>query len=165
MEKQNEALNRERHEVAELVSKCLNICGVPADLKKLVDHFNVKAVKIVMPDGVSGLVLPDPYQDRFVLAVNGAMPYFHRRFTVAHEMYHIISRTKSTAFRTLLNPHKGEERLANVFAAELIMPEQEVRSLYDKGWRNVSDYCRYFKVSRSAMMIRLVKEFHLAGVV
>jgi hypothetical protein len=161
MEKQNKALSNERRQVAELVSKCLTICGVPANLKKLVDHFNVKAVKIVMPDGVSGLVLPDPYQDRFVLAVNGAMPYYHRRFTVAHELYHIIRRTKHMMFRQSMNTHKGEERLANIFAAELLMPAIEIERLHAEGCRSVEAYCKHFKVSKAAMKIRLFKELRL----
>lgn len=153
--------DNQEEDAKQLATKCLAICGVPANLKKLVEHFKVKAVKMDMPERISGFAMPDPYRDRFVLVVNGRLPYHHRRFTVAHELYHIIHRTKYIAFGVFLNHSAGEERQANIFATELLMPETVIRSLFDDGFRRVKEYCEYLKVSKTAMEIRLFKELGL----
>jgi len=144
----------------EIAVKLLGITGIPANLKKLIQHFGVKAVSIEMPMSVSGMVVPDPYQERFVLAVNNRMNYYHRRFTVAHELWHIICRVDSIWYRWQINANNNgqEERQANIFAAELLMPEKAVKERFESGERVLTEYCNFFKVSKPAMEIRLFKE-------
>ncbi len=151
----------------EVAAQYLGICGVPANLGALVRHLRVKVIKMDMPEEVSGMVLPDPGMNQFLVAVNLSKSYYHRRFTIAHELYHIICNKKDIAFRIVLDfSYKGdvvEEREANIFAVELLMPAESVRKLYAEGCRSVEQYCKFFKVSKSAMEIRLFRELVLAG--
>jgi Zn-dependent peptidase ImmA (M78 family) len=86
-------------------------------------------------DGVSGLLLPA--QRRIVL--NGADVAPRRRFTLAHELGHWIcqcleGRTAPIYCRAEeVGPDPASralEREANVFAAELLMPEPAVRAAW-----------------------------------
>ena len=106
---------------------------------------------------VSGLLIP---AERRVY-VNGAEPPQRRRFTLAHELGHWICQClEGTAAPTYcraeevgLDPSvKALEREANVFAAELLMPEPAVRS----AWNGDPDACaERFDVSGEAMRWRL----------
>lgn len=153
----------EDHEIKNIAINLLSISGVPVNLKKLIQHFGVKAISISMPLSVSGFVMLDPYrQQRFVLAVNNRMPYYHRRFTVAHELWHIMRDKGEIMYRWQIDTSfTGKERQANIFATELLMPEGAVLERYRNGWREVARYCKFFKVSKKAMEIRLFEELKL----
>jgi len=108
-------------------------------------------------DGVSGLLYPA--QRRIV--VNVADPAPRRRFTVAHELGHWICQCQDRsdvqvycrAEDVTLDPSaRAVEREANIFAAELLMPEQAVR----EKWAGDADACAAsFGVSGEAMRWRL----------
>jgi Zn-dependent peptidase ImmA (M78 family) len=49
----------------------------------------------------------------------------------------------------------SEEVEANYFAAELIMPEEQVREMYDKLNGDIDDLASFFRVSKLAMAIRV----------
>lgn len=110
----------------------------------------------VRPIAYSGLLLP---RERLIL-VNGEEPPTRRRFTIAHELGHWVCQVLSgrvvpafcrpvdlsaAADRTL-------EREANVFAAELLMPEQAVAEEFAG---SVAECAACFQVSVEAMHWRL----------
>lgn len=159
-QKESKINNKQIQNVKHIASECLSICGIPANLKRLIEYYNLRTLSIDMPLCVSGLVMPDPYQSRFVLVVNNRMNYYHRRFTIAHEMYHVICRSEETVFNVGLFYDKSEERQANIFAKELLMPESAVRKIYEDGCRKIKEYCDFFRVSKAAMRIRLFKELN-----
>lgn len=92
-----------------------------------------------------------------------------KRFTVAHEIAHLVLHfpngdveivDNADSFRTTADPDaawtldRRREWEANTFAASLLMPEALVR----KQWNEVSDLeglARWFQVSRAAMGYRL----------
>jgi Zn-dependent peptidase ImmA (M78 family) len=83
----------------------------------------------------SGMLLP---LER-VIVVNGAEPETRRRFTIAHELGHWICQCiegiaepvmcRDNDLSTATN--RAREREANVFAAELLMPEAAIRHAGD----------------------------------
>ena len=84
-------------------------------------------------DGVSGLLYP---AERLVV-LNAAEPRTRQRFTLAHELGHWVCQCLEGTTRPVycraeevgVNPEaKALEREANVFAAELLMPEEQVRT-------------------------------------
>jgi Zn-dependent peptidase ImmA (M78 family) len=86
-------------------------------------------------DGISGLLYPA--ERRIVL--NAADIPTRRRFTLAHELGHWVCQclegTEQPVFcraeEVTLDPQaKAVEREANVFAAELLMPEEAVRAAW-----------------------------------
>lgn len=146
----------QRGQIKNIAGKLLSISGVPPNLKKLIRHFGVRAMAYAMPRSVSGFVMQNPYKNEFVMVINNRMHYYHRRFTVAHELWHVLRGVNKITYRwELNNKNTAEERYANIFAAELLMPENAVMECYRNGMREISDYCDYFKVSAQAMEIRL----------
>jgi hypothetical protein len=84
-------------------------------------------------DGVSGLLYPASRR----VVLNASEPVTRRRFTLAHELGHWVCQCLEGTTRPVycraeevgVDPEaKALEREANVFAAELLMPEEHVRA-------------------------------------
>ncbi len=83
-------------------------------------------------------------------------PLPRRRFTLAHEMGHLVM---DHGPLLLDGAHPLQERQADIFAAELLMPSEllfrEIRRLASLGIRpDVASLARAFVVSRESMAIR-----------
>lgn len=108
-------------------------------------------------DGISGLLYPA----RRRIVINAADPPARKRFTVAHELGHWICQCQDgpevsvfcRAEDVTLDPDaRAVEREANVFAAELLMPEPAVR----EAWAgDAEETAERFGVSGEAMRWRL----------
>jgi Zn-dependent peptidase ImmA (M78 family) len=108
-------------------------------------------------DGVSGLLYPA----RRLIVLNEAEPVERKRFTLAHELGHWVCQCQDEpevevycrAEDVTLDPDaRAVEREANVFAAELLMPEAAVR----RTWSGDAAACAAtFGVSGEAMRWRL----------
>lgn len=97
---------------------------------------------------------------------NGVVEYnrgdspVRRRFTVAHEIGHFVlghqdsPRDDPDNYRTSVQ--SPQERAANQFAAELLMPAEELRKLVQSGQvRSIDELAGFFGVSKVAMGYRL----------
>jgi Zn-dependent peptidase ImmA (M78 family) len=90
--------------------------------------------------------------------LNATEPEPRRRFTLAHELGHWVCQClEGTAAPVMCRPKdvtesalRAVEREANIFAAELLMPEPAVRSSAGEDW-----LWRRFGVSDEAMGWRL----------
>jgi Zn-dependent peptidase ImmA (M78 family) len=120
------------------------------------DYLGLRVVEAEL-DGVSGLLYP---AERTAV-LNAQEPATRRRFTLAHELGHWVCQclegTEAPVFcraeEVGLDPAvKALEREANVFAAELLMPEDELRAAWD-GDPDAS--ATHFGVSGEAMRWRL----------
>ena len=130
---------------------------LPVPVEAIAEDLCGLAVEEVADLDVSGLLIP---AERRVY-VNGAEPAQRRRFTLAHELGHWICQCLEGTAAPIycraaeigLAPSvKALEREANVFAAELLMPEPAVRS----AWTGGPDACaERFGVSVEAMRWRL----------
>lgn len=88
-----------------------------------------------------------------------------QRFTLAHELGHFFLHMQEEGARDVFVDNKDcllfrdgkysrQEKEANNFAAEYLMPEKEVRKLYNQYW--ITDLlAKWFWVSRIAMAIRI----------
>jgi IrrE N-terminal-like domain len=108
---------------------------------------------------VSGMLVP---ADRRIYT-NAAEPLARRRFTLAHELGHWVcqcleGRTAPIYCRAEvvgLDPTaRAVEREANVFAAELLMPEERVRDEWRRA-ASAEELAGWFGVSPEAMTWRL----------
>lgn len=105
-------------------------------------------------DGISGLLYPEERQ----IFVNASDVPARRRFTIAHELGHWVCQCLEGRGESVMcraedvspNADRSLEREANVFAAELLMPEQAVRQV-----AAVEDVAARFGVSDLAMQWRL----------
>jgi Zn-dependent peptidase ImmA (M78 family) len=121
--------------------------------------------------GISGMLFRDA--ERTVIGVNASHARTRQRFTIAHEIGHLLLHERRSMF---VDTHiyrrdevssmgtESEEREANAFAAELLMPagfvEDEARELMDQhpsitARQLVARLAVRFEVSQQAMEIRL----------
>lgn len=117
------------------------------------------------PDYASGKIEVDEERgghDNLVIYVNAKHSLNRRRFTIAHEVAHIILHrdligdgiTTDGLYRSGLGT--AAERAANRLAGNLLMPWQWIRELTeDEGITSVSTLASRFQVSRDAMVIQL----------
>lgn len=100
------------------------------------------------------------YKDRDIY-VNEGHPEERKRFTIAHELGHFClghgpSRRDTSKSGWYGADDLEKEKLANAFAAELLMPEEVVRYFIDeKGITNATLLRQAFGVSSSALANRL----------
>lgn len=130
---------------------------LPVPVEAITEDLCGLAVEEVIDLDVSGLLLPAERR----VCINGGEPPQRRRFTLAHELGHWICQcldgTAAPVYcrseQVGLDPAvKVLEREANVFAAELLMPEADVRA----AWNGDADECaERFGVSSEAMQWRL----------
>ncbi|WP_223181767.1 ImmA/IrrE family metallo-endopeptidase [Stenotrophomonas lacuserhaii] len=119
----------------------------------------IKVVLEHMDDDVSGFL--EKRSDGWVAGVNAYHHRVRQRFTIAHEIAHyVLHRNKQSEFLDHTFARRNDdrstmEREADQFAAELLMPEIEVRGAVDNGLRKLNDLARHFDVSTLAMRYRL----------
>lgn len=96
----------------------------------------------------------------WILSVNSQHPSVRQRYTLGHELGHYLYHRKSvksfedtTFFRS--NQKSSMEYIADLFAAQLLMPEVNIRILLKNGVRTVKEMASKFDVSLQAMKYRL----------
>jgi len=90
--------------------------------------------------------------------LNGAGDSGRRRFTIAHEIGHFVlhpERCRPERGGAVNEAGRMEEREADAFAAELLMPEHLVREAVREQGLDVARLADRFEVSRKAMQTRL----------
>jgi Zn-dependent peptidase ImmA (M78 family) len=97
---------------------------------------------------------------RWVVVLNGAEPLVRQRFSLAHEVKHILD----APFDRFLYPdaggvtgHDRAEQVADYFAACLLMPKVWIRRAWTSGVQKVPSLSRRFGVSQTAMQVRLLQ--------
>ena len=100
----------------------------------------------------------EPLGDGHAIVLSGGGSERRRRFTIAHEIGHFVLHPE------LARPERGgevteagrvQEREADAFAAELLMPEDLVRQAAREHGTDVDRLADRFDVSRAAMRTRL----------
>ena len=146
--------------------------ALPLDLKRIAEQLGCEIVHRPMSSEVSGLLIRE--NDRVIIAVNRDDARTRQRFTIAHELGHLVmhpgrpllvdasvrvnARTPTAGFAT-----EVEETEANRFAAALLMPARSIREQLDDldtlgsfSPATIKKMAQQFGVSPAAMEIRLV---------
>lgn len=88
------------------------------------------------------------------LIINGSMPNYRIRFTIAHELAHIVCHipfTNNDPFHIV----RDIENEANRFASEFLMPGEECKDdLFKLSYGKLTDLKNYWNVSKSAIIRR-----------
>lgn len=145
-------------------ARCLSE-GFPVRVKDIAEHYDIRVKKMKFPDSsVSGVI---GYRDNQVtIAVNSDHHPCRRNFTMAHELGHFLLHPHSVVvdralFRNTVSSEavSVEEIEANGFAAELLMPEHDVREQAREYAAlcedEIKELCKRYGVSTMAMTIRL----------
>jgi len=109
-------------------------------------------------DNISGMVINS--NEEKSIYINKNAPLNRQRFTVAHELGHIIlhhepneKSYKEVDFRTN-SGFDVRESQANSLAAALLMPRKKANEIWKK-LKDIDDFADAFKVSKQAASIRL----------
>lgn len=156
------SLNRfEALRVAELQAKLLlRELGV---IKPPVPEDVISSLPRIEIQRVSGIPVSGSAQwvsGRWLIVVDQGEPLVRQRFSLAHELKHILD----SPFITFLYLDSAGvssatriEQVADYFAASLLMPRQWLRRAWASGMHSVPLLAKQFGVSYSAMRVRLLQ--------
>lgn len=143
---------RRAHTSADDLLSAYEVSGPPVPVELLVKNMGVRLHRVIRPGWDGALKIENGEAH---IWVDGGVAATRQRFTIAHELGHLVLHDGDTMFReriTLVGV-SPQEREANQFAAELLMPKAMVRSYL--GGRTLAEMAELFEVSEAAMGIRL----------
>ena len=139
------------------------------DIFAIVNGWKEKKITIVkypMSSRISGMCTKE--KEDSVICINSTMSYGRQRFTLAHELYHVLYEEdrKRVICDMNMNSDKSEsEREADQFASYLLMPYDALLQYEsDKSkWslEKIIDAEQFFQISHQAMLNRLVYDKHV----
>lgn len=147
--------------------------AVPVETVPIAEDLGLKVYRVQgWPDEISGMIKRDEErggESGYAIFVNGRHPEVRRRFTIAHEIAHFVLHrdligdgiTDDGLYRSGLS--NTIEAQANRYAADLLMPWHLVNQQTDRGLDTVEALAKLFKVSKSAMAIRLGVPYETAA--
>ena len=172
-------------ELVEGILKEASIKTPPVPVDLLIRRQGIEIVRKNLDDETSGFVYVDPKANSTVIGLNVSHSRTRQRFTLAHELGHFVMH-KSTGghlhvddkdfFVRFRDKHSQDgsdqqEREANAFAAELLMPtqliERDVRQLKDgvsmSDEKAIRAMANRYGVSLQALLFRLGNQGLLEG--
>ena len=136
----------------------------PIDIFAIVNGWKDKKITIVkypMSSRISGMCTKE--KEDIVICINSKTSYGRQRFTLAHELYHVLYEEgmQRVICDMSMNSDKSEsEREADQFASYLLMPYDALLEYehYKEKWslEKIIDAEQFFQVSHQAMLHRLV---------
>lgn len=136
--------------------------GFPVDPVLIANELGIEVVETVLPSDISGALIKDQGKDP-VIVLSKSDSNNRKRFTCAHEIGHYAYRFANNGDHYEYIDFRGqtasagsdqEEIYANQFAAELLMPSEEITALVKANYPYFL-LAQYFGVSDDAMRIRL----------
>ena len=132
---------------------------------------DLSSVDIPNDDGLyndlSGLILYENNQKKFIIFIEKSKPENRQYFTVAHELGHyflhqdvlkkenLVVDGDATLYRLDSGLSNTQESQANYFAASLLMPEEKVKKAWKFFDKDIERCAKLFCTSLAAMSIRV----------
>ena len=136
---------------------------IPVQTVKIANALGIKVYKVPgWPSDLSGMVKKNSDSaGGYDIFVNADHPETRRRFTIAHEIAHVILHphligdgiTDDALLRSGLS--NAVEAQANRMAADILMPREKLNECISQGLTSVRDLAAKFNVSEQSMAIRL----------
>ncbi|HEY4941391.1 MAG TPA: ImmA/IrrE family metallo-endopeptidase [Rhizomicrobium sp.] len=153
-------------ESLDVIKKHWNAAPVPVDTISW--ELGVPIMYANLPENISGAITKDG-SAAYKIVVNENHTKTRRRFTIAHELGHFIYHRDllgkgvgdTRAYRAEDTPYPNinitavQERQANTFAANLLMPNHLIKELQAKGLKSPQQLAQALEVSEAAMRIKL----------
>lgn len=138
----------------------------PIDIFAIVNGWKEKKITVVkypMSSRISGMCTKE--DDDIVICINSTTSYGRQRFTLAHELYHVLyeENMKRVICDISMTGEKSDsEREADQFASYLLMPFDALVQ-YEENKSNwtiekVIDAEQFFQISHQAILYRLFSE-------
>ncbi len=97
---------------------------------------------------------------RWVILLNGADALVRQRFSLAHELKHVIDhQTIKVLYPGAghMNAHDRAEQICEYFAGCLLVPRPWLKRAWTSGLQDLGPLAAHFGVSRQAMQVRLLQ--------
>ncbi|PXZ44929.1 DNA-binding protein [Sanguibacteroides justesenii] len=138
--------------VAQYIRKQLNIEGPVKEIYKTLEKNGIIIVEFDFDsslfDGVS-FISDNGYP---IIIVNKNFSNDRKRFSIAHELGHIIMHS---AIANLYPEYRNKEAEANIFASEFLMPEVEIKNdLRNLKLTDLAELKRYWLTSMASLIMR-----------
>lgn len=142
---------------AQLV-KSAKVTHAPVSLQKVIEYLqithDVSVHRVALSEKVSGLLVVCKNVDAeyATIGFNGAHPWCRRRFTIAHEIGHLLFNHSCSGKD---NDGSHNEAEANIFAGELLVPTEFIKKDYPK-IRDLQELAKLYRVSQEALTYKLM---------
>lgn len=154
-------MRRSWKSIAKYVDDFMTPWAPPVDLERLAQTLSVTAIepRRMKFEGYLGRLS----DGRMVIRFREASPRVRQRFTVAHEIGHILlARIEGTEIATPVRRDQrdnDEERIVNRIAARILIPEFHLRQSLPRfpkpTWQSICRMAGEYQVSQTAMIRRL----------
>lgn len=150
--------NINRQKVQSLL-KMAEITKPPVDVNRIAEELGFTVVPYPFPEKRKGMIHIGGGDK--VIGVNENHPKNMRRFTIAHEIGHYLcghqhyENTFIDDEKRYFDPHFHQEREADIFAAELLMPKEWLEENIKQRGIDALELAKIYEVSEQAMWIRL----------
>lgn len=130
------------------------------DVTKLVEKYEIKVCYVDFPSDISGALRKE--NNKWIIYVNDKHSPNRQRYTIAHEFGHFCLHkdyTNEFEDKTFFRKEKDWTSIeydANQFAADLLMPSENVENALDNNIITLKDLSETFGVSMIAMRNRLL---------
>lgn len=144
---------------ATLILKQSLIKNAPVDLDKIAKDLGFNILKYPFPEKRKGMVLIE--KGVKAIGVNSNHPICMQRYTIAHELGHFLNghEHEENKFinddKRFFDPYFKQEREADGFAAELLMPVDFLNKDLSEIGLDLDKLTELYQVSKKAMDIRL----------
>lgn len=157
----SESLTVAQHQAGRLREMLgITSAAIPLDWVPELPKLTVEVVPAYkLGEGTSGLTTRK--DGHYLIVVNKNTSRTHRRFTLCHELKHLVDYPYARLWHAGLgygDPDSQEyqvERIADHFSAHLLMPTSLVKRAWGNGLQEPRMLSRIFQVSEEAMRIRL----------
>lgn len=150
------------NEIADVVRNELNLGDFPAATLSRILEENFGVRFMALPLGKHGSAACTIYDFGPAILLNSKEVFWRQSFSVAHDLFHLITWDEKVFKHLTPNLDKRNEQLANAFAAGLLMPEsslrEQIRRLCENKKLKFSSLvalAREYRVSTSALLYRL----------
>jgi len=146
------------------VLKAAGVTDVPVSPRYIASRLGIPVFEWDFPDEISGIFASD--QGRVCIGVNEGHPRVRQRFSISHEMGHMIFDSHEEVFFDFAVAEVGHlsestkninrEMKANQFAADMLMPARWLRKDFEEYGDDIPSLTKRYEVSQQALWFRLI---------
>lgn len=137
----------------------------PVDVERLARYVGISRIEYQPFLRADACLVPS--ESAHVVIVNSGAPRERQRFSIAHEIGHVLLGRGGIKFRGGREPHSQEERLANVIAAEILIPTPALMRVaigLQPSIETIAAVAERFEASIEPTAIKLGEFYHPYGV-
>ncbi len=144
-------------DLARNLIKDSRVSSAPVSLREVIEYlqtvYSLDVRRVNLSQGISGLlvVCREVDQEYATIGFNENHSWCRRRFTIAHEIGHLLM--GHTCNKNSFEKSHNETE-ANIFAAELLIPKQFLKSDF-KRIQNIPALAKFYLVSQESLGIKL----------